>query len=732
MKDEEAVRRKFIHSLLSLTSKIRRALRGEVSIRSAVLEAARRGRVVLRQRRERAALPRSSRMAGEQTTTAAHLALQFARMSPVELLSHFRARTSPKFLAGFDLEANADWQSSQQSQTEQTAHLLEQADRIVNAHRWPLMGYGEREFGAEIDWLREPVSGRSFAPLVYYGDAVTARGDGSDVRVLWELNRLAHFVTLGRAYAVTNDGRYAAELFAQHESWRAQNPVGCGPNWNCAMEVALRSINLLAAFELFRGAPELSEARLQTLLATFDEHGRHIRRNLEFSYIATSNHYLSDVAGLLWLGICLPELEAARGWRDFGLRELLREMDKQVLADGADCESSTGYHRFVLELLLYSFILCRANGIEIENRYWQKLRAMLEYVRAYLRPDGRAPLVGDTDGGQVLPIVRRAADEHAYVLAIGAAVFNEPGFKTSLAAPEEVRWILGRAGVEAYAELSNDAPHPSSAAFADADTYVMREGDSYLLFNASDAGLNGRGSHGHNDALSVEVFGCGTLFLSDPGTYVYSADLHQRHLFRSTAFHSTVEVDGAEQNTILESTPFVIGDEARPRVLRWASDAERDLVIAEHHGYRNLAAGEITHRRACLFDKRGRYWIIDDALLGAGTHDFRFRFHGAPGLEINVWPDATTELCDMMTGARLLVAPVDFDEPPTLEPRATSRDYGAKHQSQTVCWTMRAHAPLVAAWILLPICANDDEGKRLHLLAYLKDRRRMIDTGFDS
>ncbi|MBA3716253.1 MAG: alginate lyase family protein [Pyrinomonadaceae bacterium] len=732
MKDEEAVRRKFIPSLSSLTLKIRRALRGEVSIRSAVLEAARRGRVVLQQRRERAALSRSSRVTGEQTTAAAHLAPQFARMSPTELLSHFRARTSPKFLAGFDVEANVDRRPSQQSRTEQTAHLLEQADRIVNAHRWPLMGYGEREFGAEIDWLREPVSGSSFAPLVYYGDAVTARGDGSDVRVLWELNRLAHFVTLGRAYAVTNDGRYAAELFAQHESWRAQNPVGCGPNWNCAMEVALRSINLLAAFELFRGAPELSEARLQTLLATFDEHGRHIRRNLEFSYIATSNHYLSDVAGLLWLGICLPELEAARGWRDFGLRELLREMDKQVLADGADGESSIGYHRFVLELLLYSFILCRANGIEIENRYWQKLRAMLEYVRAYLRPDGRAPLVGDTDGGQVLPIVRRAADEHAYVLAIGAAVFNEPGFKTSLAAPEEVRWILGRAGVEAYAELSNDAPHPSSAAFADAGTYVMREGDSYLLFNASDAGLNGRGSHGHNDALSVEVFGCGTLFLSDPGTYVYSADLHQRHLFRSTAFHSTVEVDGAEQNTTLESTPFVIGDEARPRVLRWASDAERDLVIAEHRGYQNLAAGEVTHRRACLFDKRERYWIIDDALLGAGTHDFRFRFHGAPGLEINVWPDATTELCDMMTGARLLVAPVDFDEPPTLEPRATSRDYGAKHQSQTVCWTMRAHAPLVAAWILLPICANDDEGKRLHLLAYLKDRRRMIDTGFDS
>ena len=66
-------------------------------------------------------------------------------------------------------------------------------------------------------------------------------------------------------------------------------------------------------------------------------------------------------------------------------------------------EASTGYHRFVLELLLYSFILCRENKIEIDKKYWRKLHQMLVYVKAYLRPDGFAPLIGDTDGGQVLP-----------------------------------------------------------------------------------------------------------------------------------------------------------------------------------------------------------------------------------------------------------------------------------------------------------------------------------------
>src|SRR5437899_4874171 len=225
------------------------------------------------------------------------------------------------------------------------------------------------------------------------------------------------------------------------------------------MEVALRAMNLLAAFTLFLRSPQMNEVALKDLLKLFDQHGAHILRNLEFSHIATSNHYLADVTGLLWIGVMLPELAAAQQWREFALRELLHEMDKQVLADGADYEASTGYHRLKLEMFLYSFVLCHLNGIYIAEGYWKKLRAMVDYVRAYLRPDGRAPLIGDSDSGQLLPIVRRAGNDHAYVLALGATVFHEPRFKPGTHAsgvqhaggvrtePEELLWILGEQGV---------------------------------------------------------------------------------------------------------------------------------------------------------------------------------------------------------------------------------------------------------------------------------------------
>ncbi|HMH43206.1 MAG TPA: alginate lyase family protein, partial [Pyrinomonadaceae bacterium] len=525
---------------MKLISTTRRMLRGEVSPRLAALEAARRVRVLNERRRERGQL-------AELDLQAARLREEFARIRASDLLAHFRSRVKPKFLPGFqDAARSAELQ--QKLFRQPTAQLIDQARRIVKEHCWPLLGFGEKCFGKEaIEWNRDPLSGFSW-PLDYHADINLIRHDGSDARVVWELNRLSHFITLGRAYAVTSDDTFSKEFFQQLNDWRAQNPTARGVNWNCAMEVALRAINLLAAFQLFLRAPEMDDLALKEFLKLFDQHGAHIRRNLEFSHIASSNHYLADVVGLLWLGVMLPELQSASEWREFGLRELLREMDQQLLADGADNEASTGYHRLKAEIFLYSFVLCHLNGIDIDEKYWSKLRAMIDYVRAYSRPDGYAPLLGDSDSGQFLPIVRRRGDDHSYLLAVGAAVFQEPRFKVAQSsAPEELLWILGEDGVRDY-EALRQSHALTSQAFPDAGTYVLRDDDLYLLFNASESGINGRGSHGHNDALSIEVSAGDAAFIVDPGSYIYTSNLPERHVFRSTAYHSTVQVDGQEQN----------------------------------------------------------------------------------------------------------------------------------------------------------------------------------------
>ncbi len=578
---------------MPVLNKIKRALRGEIKLTTAAREALRRSRVSLQQRKERARLDENEPLA---------LTPAFARMSAEELSEYFRGPREAKFFE----------------------------------HSWSVQdGFDEQSFGREIQWRRDLRSNYVW-PLDYHRDIKLLRTDGSDIRVLWELNRLGHFLPLAGAYASTHDERYSAEFITQLKSWNEQNPRGRGPNWTCAMEVALRAINLLAAFEVFRYSPQMP---VKFFLQLLQQHGNYIRRNLEFSYLATSNHYLSDVVGLLWLGLLLPELRDANTWRGFGLGQMLREMDKQVLADGADFEASTGYHRFVTELFLYSFLLCRANNVAIGERYWSRLHQMLLYIRAYLRPDGFAPLIGDTDGGQVLPFVRRRADDHAYLLDI----------------------------------LKLETQRVASQAFPDAGIYIMRHSDLYLCFNASGVGINGRGSHGHNDVLSIEVSANGRAIIVDPGTYVYSADLLKRHEFRSTAYHSTVQIDGLEQNTIRVDTPFVIGNEAKPRVLEWKTGDDFDKVVAEHYGY------SVIHRRTVTFDKRERVWLIDDEFFGDGEHVYEARFHFAPGVDVSVNGAA-------VEASGLVVALLGSDVQPVLENQSASIDYGQMRDSVSACW----------------------------------------------
>ncbi len=305
----------------------------------------------------------------------------------------------------------------------QTSELISSAQKIARDSSWELVGFGLREFKADKLWRTDPLTGKLWG-LEYHADVVTYQNDGADIRVLWELNRFGHAVTLALAYAVTDDETFAETFFAQIEDWMLQNPYGRGPNWNCAMEVALRAINLLASFDILRHSLACTPERLKRILQLFDQHGRFIVDNNEFSFIATSNHYLSDVIGLFWIGTFLPELEFADEWQKFGWSEMLREMDKQILPDGVDFESSTGYHKFATEMLLYSFLLANRNSMVIPDEYCLKLRKMLGYIGDIIKPDGRVPLIGDCDGSQIIPIVKRDADDQAYLLALGVGHFR--------------------------------------------------------------------------------------------------------------------------------------------------------------------------------------------------------------------------------------------------------------------------------------------------------------------
>jgi len=81
-------------------------------------------------------------------------------------------------------------------------------------------------------------------------------------------------------------------------------------------------------------------------------HGRFIAANLEKGTGATSNHYFSNLVGLLALGTLFRGADEADGWRVFAAAEIARENAVQTGADGVDYEASIAYHRLMTEMAI--------------------------------------------------------------------------------------------------------------------------------------------------------------------------------------------------------------------------------------------------------------------------------------------------------------------------------------------------------------------------------------------
>jgi hypothetical protein len=124
------------------------------------------------------------------------------------------------------------------------------ADRAVDGV-FELLGHDRVSFGTPIDWHRDPSSGTR-APLRHWSriDHLD-RATVGDYKLLWEVNRHQHFVTLGQAYAYSRDSRYSQAFASQLAGWIAANPPRIGVNWSSSLEVAYRAISWIWALQLF-------------------------------------------------------------------------------------------------------------------------------------------------------------------------------------------------------------------------------------------------------------------------------------------------------------------------------------------------------------------------------------------------------------------------------------------------------------------------------------------------
>jgi hypothetical protein len=571
-------------------------------------------------------------------------------LSPVDVLNdwdvHRRYVRCGEIITGqffVNVRDEKFWESYRAQFAAKVQRVIEDADAICR-HEFDLLGSGKAHVGNPIDWHVDPVSGYRWPKkFAYELERSWDSSDAADIKFPWELSRMQHLPTLGKAYRLTKDKRYAEEIVAQLTHWLDDNPCPYGVNWICAMDVAIRITNIIWAYHFIGDAPVLTDDLRTRLAISIFQHGQFVVFNLEHGIrddgsIVNSNHYLTNIVGLLHLGLLCPEFTTAEIWRNIGIDALVEEMDRQIHPDGGDFESSIPYHRLVLELFLAGALLCQENGVTLPKRFWERLEKMFEFVLYVTRPDGKVPQVGDADDGRLYILGDYGnwdRTDFRYLLSIGAVFFQRSDMKAASGGlSEEAFFLLGPSAVSAFDKLSTTEEVLEAKKFQDSGLYVMRGIDKFLLVCCGAVGTGGMGNHKHNDLLSFEFYAGDKAFIVDPGAYVYTRDPRLRNLFRSTRYHNSVVIDGQDQNRFDVRRLFEMIDDSTITVHKWDSKPDRDWLDVEHTGYARLIQG-VRHRRTFRFEKRTGTLEINDLLLGDGDHaaDWFFHFDHGIGLE---------------------------------------------------------------------------------------------------
>ena len=509
--------------------------------------------------------------------------------------------------------------------------LCRSADLALEGN-FNLLGLELLAFGCPIDWHLEPTSGCRSRLLHWKRlDSLDPSLTG-DKKVVWELNRHQHLLALGRAFLHTGDDRYAAAVGEQIASWIRENPPKLGVNWVSSLEFAFRCISWLWALALVRAWGKWTSLPLPEILRSLHLQGCHIETYLS-TYSSPNTHLTGEALGLYYLGTCLPELKRSKRWRSIGRSILLQQLEKHVRPDGVYFEQSSWYHRYTADFYTHFILLSERAGESLPTHVRNRLAALMDHLMWITRPDGTSPYLGDDDGGKLVKLEERAPNDWRAALSNGAVMFGRGDYKHVAGEfAEETYWLFGPDARKQFERIPAKPPTLTSRAFADGGFFVMRSGwsrnSNYLLIDCGPHGVMNCG-HAHADALAIELAALGATVLVDPGTFTYTGSAEMRDLFRSTAMHNTLTIDGLSSSD--PAGPFKWKKVANSTLHCWHDYPGFTYFEGSHDGYKRLP-DPATHERTVLFVNR-EYWFMLDRVDVTGEHEYAVHFHMAPGID---------------------------------------------------------------------------------------------------
>ncbi|MCK9328983.1 MAG: heparinase II/III family protein [Candidatus Cloacimonetes bacterium] len=472
--------------------------------------------------------------------------------------------------------------------------VIEEADK-VSSHVFKILDLAEIQLDAKINWNEDFFSCFQWHNKFYKDIKICNLEDNSDVKIPWEMSRFQHLVCLGKGFLLSKDKKYSDEFVAQFTDWIEKNPYEYSVNWTCAMEVAIRAVNLTVAYELFKTDSTIDNHFWIKFNKVLFLHGRFVYNNLTNKDRYNNNHLIAELSALVILGKYFKDLKVfgffskPNQWFNHGILNLEKEMQAQVNEDGTSYEGSTSYHKLITEMFLQTTIICNLNGISLSESFNKRLERMCDFIMNIQKDNGLSPFIGDSDDGRYVILssyYNRNPKDFNYLLSLAGEYFNRDDFRYFGQKNKQESYI--------FRAITHDKINVSlvSKAYTDGGYYLLRNDNVYCFIRCGQLALRGKGMHSHNDQLSIELSIKGKDFFIDPGSYVYTSDYLARNELKSTKSHNTLMVDNIEQNYFFPKLLFFMQEETFAECLSY----KEDLFTGRHFGY--LKKCGIIHQRS--------------------------------------------------------------------------------------------------------------------------------------
>jgi uncharacterized heparinase superfamily protein len=388
--------------------------------------------------------------------------------------------------------------------------------------------------------------------------------DNNNISKLWRYN-LHYFDYLLQDKNVSNiQIKSQIDLI---ENWITNNAFGKGTAWE-PYPTSVRIINWIKWHKLCSGLTERAKLSLWNQTRWLADRPE---------YHLMGNHLFIN-AKALFFSAALFQLNNNNKIYKRAISILDNELDEQFLSDGAHFELSPMYHSLAMEDLLDLLSISKDLPLSFPKEYIRiKFLKGMEWLKTMIYNNEELSHFNDCANG----IAPKYSELKSYAKYLGLDL-----------------------GIQ---ENNNLYFH------SDSGFIVFEDNVSHLIADVAKIGPSYLPGHAHADTLSFELAIFGQRIIINSGTSVYGVSL-ERFRQRSTAAHSTIEIDGLNSSEVWSG--FRVARRAIPFNIKINSHTLQNNNVtfnASNDGYKRLKHNPI-HKRTWILNKNE--WFIEDEISG--------------------------------------------------------------------------------------------------------------------